>query len=215
MKKQEIPPISDASQKWFLDLCMERFGSMTKKDYEVALFHVLLDNGFREMSDFDISQRMQITETKIRNLRYESELVHPSDKNYKQRLIDILKRSTYKTDGRKIQFSIKDKLLRLYANSLLEKDGNFSDSSFNTSIVSVAPMDLVQLVVKLSDKEENSDYQKVMDRVRETTSLSMKELPQPLSEKVKNGAIAFVKEVANAVAPRFGEFLADTILKQL
>lgn len=36
----------------FLERCFDRFGSLNKNDYEVALFHLLLINGFAKVRPF-------------------------------------------------------------------------------------------------------------------------------------------------------------------
>lgn len=207
--------ISDECKNWLLKTCFERFNSISKSDYDVAFFQVLMENGYRDKTDFELSRLLKLTETKIRNLRYKCKLEYPIEDNYETQLKEILQKATYKVDGNKIQFSIKDKMLRSYVNDLLEADGNFTDSSFNSSIVKLTPMDLVDLMKKLCGNKSNQDFENVRKLVQKSMHASLKEFPKSNSEKIKEGAISFIKDVAGKVAPRFSDLLVDSITGQI
>ena len=59
----------------FLEYCTQHFGRLNKKDYELAVFHLLLQNELKDCSDFAISRKLKITEAKVKQLRYEVNLV--------------------------------------------------------------------------------------------------------------------------------------------
>lgn len=214
-EKIDYSSISSESKDWLLKTCLERFNSISKSDYDVAFFHVLMENGYGEKSDFELSRLLMLTETKIKNLRYRCNLVYPMDENYERQLMDILQNAAYKRDGNRIQFCVKDKMLRSYANNLLTEDGNFADSSFNSDIISLTPMDMVDLMVKLYDGNKNNDYEQVRKLVRNSMDKSMKDFPMSKSEAIKQGAKDFVKDVVGRIAPRFSEFLVDSLLGQM
>lgn len=215
MDKIDIGKLKTNSKDWLLQICFDRFGTMQKTEYESALFHVLMLNDYGDKTDFELSRLLKISEARIRNLRYKCSLEYPIDEDYNEQLKKILKDATYKWDGSKIQFSIPDKMLRLYTNNLLEADGNFADSSFNSSIVSLTPMDMVDLMKKLCGEESNQDYEEIRKLVRSSTNKSLKEFPKSQSEMIKDGAISFIKDVASKVAPRFTDILADSISDQV
>ena len=55
------------------ELALHDFGSFTKNDYEVLLFYLLLnDKNYSKLSNFDLSCKLRVTETKIRKLAYEA-----------------------------------------------------------------------------------------------------------------------------------------------
>lgn len=203
------------SKDWLLKTCFERFNSISKSDYDVAFFHVLMENGYGDKSDFELSCLLKLTETKIKNLRYKCDLEYPMDENYEAQLKAILNKAAYKVDGNKIQFSIKDKMLRSYANNLLEEDGNFTDSSFNSSIVSLTPMDMADLMKKLCGGESSQDYEEMRKLIRNSMNKSLKEFPKSEIEILKEGAMAFVRDVAGKIAPRFSDILTDSISEQI
>ena len=212
MSKFNISELKPDSKDWLLQTCFDRFGTMQKTEYESVLFQVLMLNGYGDKTDFELSRLLKISETRVRNLRYKCSLEYPIDEDYSEQLKGILMNANYKWDGNRIQFNIPDKMLRLYTNTLLEADGNFSDSSFNSSIVSLTPMDMVDLMKKLCGKESDSHYEELRKLISSSTSRSLKEFPKSKSEKFKEGAIAFVKDVTSVVAPRFSDLLIDSIL---
>ena len=46
------------------------FGSMNKNDFEVWIFHYLLQNELNGKSNFDISVELRIPEQKVKRLKY-------------------------------------------------------------------------------------------------------------------------------------------------
>ena len=133
----------------FLEYCTQHFGRLNKKDYELAVFHLLLQNELKDCSDFAISRRLKITEAKVKQLRYEVNLViEKNDSAYREELMQLMSIASYKfaDGGKKIQFCVNDKMLRLFLNDQLNQIGRFADSSFNSNIVSVTAKDLLFLL---------------------------------------------------------------------
>ena len=191
----------------FIHECIDRFGHMNKKDYEVALFHLLLQNGFDALSDFSVSRKLRIPESRVRSLRYESDLVYNSGKDpnlYKQEFYQILKNGTFKpTSDNKMQFAVKNKMLRLYILDKLESYDSFADSSFNSNIVVVTASDVLIL---LADFEQKEQLQK---DIKEQLKQQGKLLPKNLSKRLLEGLKAVTKDVAKLIAPNVSEWLSD------
>lgn len=215
MSKFNISEFKTDSKDWLLQTCFDRFGTLQKTDYESVLFQVLMINGYGDKTDFELSRLLKISETRVRNLKYKCSLEYPINEDYEQQLRDILNNANYKFDGNRIQFCIPDKMLRLYINALLEADGNFTDSSFNSSIVSITPMDMVDLMIKLCGAEKNEDYEELRKHISNSTSQSLKEFPKSKSERFRDGIIEFARVVTKSVAPRFAEPLVDSIAEQI
>lgn len=185
------------------------FGSMNKNDFEVFIFHELLksDENCKCKSDFAISQYLKLPETKVKRLRYEANLVYGrGTTSYKEDFYNILKNRVYKSIGEdKIQFSINDKMLRLYLDDKLESFGSYADSSFNSSIVTITASDLVMLI---SDFEEEKE---ILEIVKDSISDSSKTLPQNWEEKLQNGIEAVIKDLGDKIAPNVSQFILDNI----
>lgn len=54
------------------------FGTMNKNDFEVWIFHYLMQHRLQGKSNYDISVALKIPEQKVKRLRYESELKYPT-----------------------------------------------------------------------------------------------------------------------------------------
>lgn len=126
------------------------FGSMNKNDFEVWIFNYLLRNDLNAQSNYDISVELGIPESKVKRLRYEASLKYgnPKDKTqYNKAFLSLLDNVNLKKgSGNIIQFAVEDIQLRKYLDSILKKKGFFSDTSFNTEIVSITIDDLVVLL---------------------------------------------------------------------
>lgn len=194
-----------------LEKCFERFGSLNKNDYEVALFHLLLMNGYADKSDHFMSKMLQIPESKVKRLRYESYLVYPkTDKELKEEFYALLKGRSYKmTNDNKIQFAVNDKMLRLYLNDKLDEVGSFSDSSFNSNIVTISPMDMMILLFDFEKKDD------VLERVKEEIRKHGMLLPKNLSEKTKELFAAVIKDIGGHVSKHVTEYIEKSLVNTL
>ena len=129
-----------------------------------------------------------------------------TDDEYKKMFYELLNRQSYKiTNDNKIQFAVNDKMLRLYLNDKLDEVGSFSDSSFNSNIVTISAMDLLIL---LSDFEHKD---KVIQRVKDEIKNNGMMLPKSLSEKAIDFFIAAAKDLGSKVS----EHITDYIIKNM
>lgn len=119
------------------------FGSMNKNDFEVWIFNQLLQGRLKGKSNYEISRALNLPENKVKRLRYEADLKYSSEQDIENRLYDILNhalsKAYLKVIGKdvQIQFIIEDLSVRKFLDYKLKKNGFFSDSSFNSEIVSV------------------------------------------------------------------------------
>ena len=134
------------------------FGSMNKNDFEVWIFNYLLQNDLNAKTNFDISIELGIPESKVKRLRYEASLKYGNPKNTNQYNIAFLSLlnnvNLKKGSGNIIQFAVEDLQLRKYLDSVLKKKGLFSDTSFNTEVVSITIEDLVVLLDETCTQKE-------------------------------------------------------------
>lgn len=135
------------------------FGSMNKNDFEVMIFDLLKKFGnLKGKSNYDISLELQITESKVKKLSYEAELKYNNHDaaTFKNDFFKILEKSRYKRDTNKVLFSVEDKFLRTSISAKLKELGHFSDSSFNSEIISIdleSFIDLLDYVLSKNEKE--------------------------------------------------------------
>lgn len=118
------------------------FGSLTKNDFEVWIFHQLLQNELKGKSNYHISRFLQIPESKVKRLRYEADLKYVDEDDMaqerKDQLSELLDRAILKRNGTQIQFIVEDPALKRFLDHQLKLKNRFFDSSFNSEIVSLA-----------------------------------------------------------------------------
>lgn len=195
--------------KTFLSQYLERgFGSMNKNDFEVWIFHYLLNHDLKDMTNYAISIKLRIPETKVKRLRYEAELKYGAADalaNY-HRVCEMLTHVHIKKGGQRIQFAIEDLYLRKYLDSTLKSDGRFSDSSFNSEIVSmdfddlefflgIVPEEKAKLEKLLAETSKKEKVEKLSFKylLGEFCESAAKELGKQTVDVSIAGLIAFVK----------------------
>ena len=144
--------------KFFLNQYFGKgFGSMNKTDIEILIFHALQQFGtIAEMSDFEVCRLLKIPESKVKRLRYESNIVYgdDSDKQLKVRLYNSLSNAKFVIDKRYIQFGIEDKFLRNWFNSKVKEINGFTDTSHNSEIIKINNKTFAEVLKKLYRVEE-------------------------------------------------------------
>ncbi|WP_289053843.1 hypothetical protein [Carboxylicivirga marina] len=116
------------------------FGSMTKNDFEVLVFNLLRKYGdLSGKSNFEMSLDLQIPETKIRRLAYESDLKYSqiTEADIKTAFFKIVAKSKFRGDLNKVEFVIENKFIRTSIGAQLKKMGHYADSSFNSEITRI------------------------------------------------------------------------------
>lgn len=123
------------------------FGTKNKNDFEVLFFRALLeDEDFYKKSDFEKCKTLHITESKLKKLKYEADLLYnPLQVDLEEKLIHALKTATFKGNSALLQFVVRDRYLKFYFEDLLYKAGRFPDSSFNSNIVIIDFKDLITI----------------------------------------------------------------------
>lgn len=190
----------------FIDLCKSRFGSMNKNDYEVAIFHLLLQGEYEGYTDFELSKELRTPLSKIKRLRYEEYLKYPRDQDYfKKKFYHLLNTSKFNRTNDRIQFATPDKMLRLYINDLLLEDNRFADSSFNSDIVSVTPSDILYLVAQFEDKTD------LLDKIKREATKSELDFPKTLLEIFTNIGLDLINKKIGEGGKNLLEFIAQKV----
>jgi len=134
------------------------FGTMTKNDFEVAIFHYLLqDNQYAGLSNYEMSRKLRIPESKVVRLRYEESLKYQGtdtdeDVKYLRKLSECLQKVRLYKDKGTITLSIEDKATRLFLKSLLKQNNRIIDGSFNSELVVLQCEDYVYLLTQIDEK---------------------------------------------------------------
>lgn len=156
------------------------FGSMNKNDFEVFIFNELLKSKYNNgESNYSISIDLRIPESKVKRLRYEAGLRYVTNiaEEAKKDFLESLKKiQPENIDGSQIRFSIENISTRKYIDSILKKAGRFSDSSFNTEIVSLSVSNYKFLLKELQkidiDSYLDDDIKKILKKRQREVSIS-------------------------------------------
>lgn len=144
------------------DYLQRGFGSMNKNDFEVFIFSRLISYSpqFKGSSDYAVSCKLKIPESKVKRLRYEAELKYGSadEKQLWDQLRKQLKSAQYRSSGNgALRLSIPEKRLRLFLKDQLQRSQRFFDSSFAENVVVLAVEDFLFLADKLfSEADKDS-----------------------------------------------------------
>ena len=193
--------------KSFLDYCTQHFGRLNKKDYELAVFHLLLQNELKDCRYFPTSRKLKIPQQKVKNRRYVVIFViYKHDSAYHEELMQLMSTASYKfaDGGKKIQFCVNDKMLRLFLNDQLNQIGSFADSSFNSNIVSVTAKDLLFLLG--ADKHADT-LKKINQSLRDNAN----DLPKDMRDKLSGLAKSIAKDLASKISPNVTNWIEEQL----
>lgn len=143
------------------------FGTMNKGELETLIFHLLRkDESFRKMSIFDLSRTLQIPETKVRKLIYDSDLRYgKTDNEYVvTEFFKYLRQGKFQSESNKIMFPIDNKVVRSAIDDKLRSLGYFSDTSFNRDVFSIQIDAFIELINAYYTKEVKNE---ILDKCKE------------------------------------------------
>lgn len=187
------------------------FGTMNKNDFELWIFHYLMQHQLQGKTNYDISVALKIPEQRVKRLRYESELKYPSTTDEERRLmlIESISRAKYRQvkDGQ-IVFALNDKMLRSYLENQLINDGRFYDSSFMSNIIVLSVSDF--LFVLDSILLTKSDQQGIIKQVKKDLKESQK-LPASFKELSGDMATGFCKKLLENFVGKAANELVDKV----
>jgi len=159
---KESPKI-DSFSKEFLDTYLKQgFGSMTKHDFELLIYHLLANkiDLLANKSTYEISNLLSLPENKIKNIQLESYLKyeHKNHKNCIDKVISEIQAANIKPelDGNKIKFTLDNVILKRELEHAIKKAGYSVDYSFNKDIVSIKLIAFISSLRMIHPKKAKS-----------------------------------------------------------
>ena len=163
----------------FAEELMERyssrgFGSMNKNDFEVMIFDLLKKYGdLKNKSNHQISLNLQIPETKVKRLDYESELKYnQKEKDVRSEFFDIISKAKIRGNSEKIEFIVESKYIRTSIAAKLKELGHYADASFNSEIIRVHYDSFIALLDSYYDPKSKG---KIIDECKKTMDIAPSE----------------------------------------
>lgn len=137
------------------------FGSMSKSETEILIFH-LLSKHFEISSNYEISNFLKISETKVKNLTLNAHLRYPrqsGDEIVRETLVDIAKKfsTIYDEQNGEVKIHIQSSVQKREMINAINKLGSFADYGLNNEILKIRINTLFSLFEKFLDKEKFKD----------------------------------------------------------
>ena len=137
------------------------FGSMSKSETEILIFH-LLSKHFEISSNYEISNLLKISETKVKNLTLNAHLRYPrqsGDEIVRETLVDIAKKfsAIYDEQNGEVKIHIQSSVQKREMVNAINNLGSFADYGLNNEILKIRINTLFSLFEKFLDKEKFKD----------------------------------------------------------
>ena len=134
------------------------FGSMSKSETEILIFH-LLSKHFEISSNYEISNLLKISETKVKNLTLNAHLRYPrqsGDEIVRETLVDIAKKisAIYDEQNGEVKIHIQSSVQKREMINAINNLGSFADYGLNNEILKIRINILFSLFEKFLDKEK-------------------------------------------------------------
>jgi len=182
-----------------LDYYLNRgFGSMTKNDFEVYIFNHLLHTQLKGESDYAISVFLKIPESKVKRLRYESELKFGEldGQHYSKQFMGLLAKAILRPNhDKQVYFSVENVALRKFISAKLKEGGRFLDSSFNSELVVIHVDDLAYLITQCTEDAEKKD---ILDQLNLQVSKNKDENNKLFEKEIKEGIVIKIDHLFGA-----------------
>ena len=117
------------------------FGSMSKRDTDVALFSMIQELGIIKMNPqiYEVVSLLHVTSSKARNLIYEASLRRNNENTLNRALLDHLQAPRFlATSDKMIALEIDDPLLIDHLRFKLRNLNHITDGSFNPGLVKMS-----------------------------------------------------------------------------
>lgn len=196
---------SKTEMEEFIDKYLTRgFGSMNKNDFEVEIMHWLLQNRLNGKSNYEISRKLRIPESKVKRLIYEASLKYErSEKELLENFIECLLCAQELKEGDKIKFIIEDVATRRFLDGKLKENYLLSDTSWNSETVVITPFSLAKVLEFLLESNNDLNVKDKINKVKnklknERLFNALKELLNGLTKECASTAIdSFVDALKN------------------
>lgn len=133
------------------------FGSMTKHEIEILVFHLLHSTyDYRDKSNYELATLLKIPEAKVKSLRLAAALKYETI-NHKAVLGKIIMRlaNNYQyanVSNGKVELSLEDPIEKRELEHYLKSNGYHAEYTLNSELLRIAPIRLFELLI---DNMEN------------------------------------------------------------
>lgn len=182
--------INEASEnfgKEFLEHYLSgSFGSMSKSETEILIFHLLFSD-FKGLSNYEISNLLKISETKVKSLTLNAHLRYSKqsgDEIVRETLADIAKKfsTIYDEQNGEVKIHIQSSVQKREMINAINNLGSFADYGLNNEILKIRINTLFSLFEKFLDKEK---FKETVQTYLEDKKLNEKQFFDALNNRQK------------------------------
>jgi hypothetical protein len=171
------------TNKFLEEYLSNGMATMSKREIDILMMHLLLEYcNLSNMSNYDLSLMLKLSETRVKSLRYEARLKYPTPENYVEReFLIVLGRAKFELDKSdktnvekmKISFVIEDNFLRQAIQGKLKARGMFADTSFNSEIVRVESGFLLSIIDDIYGEARSSEFKEAIKQFSKADQKSL------------------------------------------
>lgn len=215
---QMIKNIKNLDKNNFVEKFLENylapsFGAMSKSEIDILVFH-LLEDSFNQLSNYEISNLLKISETKVKNLRVNAYLRYNQNEN--QILKNIIKRLSdsisTKVDikNNEVRFTLENPVEKRVMIAKIKELGENIDFSFNNEILKLDLLAFFTFLNNISDediflnalKDNKNKNLKLQEFLGKNETFKEKIIKILNFVKENDTALAFVSETLNILLKR-------------
>lgn len=132
---------------------------MTKTEIELFMFdfYLMITNN-PDITDYDISNDLGITQSKARSLRVRNHLIYPKTIDWKEKLLKSLNNASYDKNTDRISINILDPNVLCEIEHFLEiHSGGFNENQLKQSVLTIKPGYMVELLLHIEPENEKKE----------------------------------------------------------
>lgn len=132
-------------------------GKMQKRDIDVLVMHLLISDGrYKFPKDlYKAARELSLTEARVRNLYQEVQLRYQQlpEEDAKAAFVDLINKRSFELKGNRLVFVVRDPMLGQWFQEWVARVDGFTDSSFNSNLVSVNKEVLLDVLDNIAANE--------------------------------------------------------------
>jgi hypothetical protein len=190
------------------------FGTLNKSEIDLLFFSALLKYGdIVDTSDYSLSKLLQITQSRVRNLKVKNGLKYsPLDKQKVEEIfLEKAKAARVEKDGKRISIPVYDPNIYLELENLIERENGYVEAQLNPKIFTIRIDQFVGLLISIqseSDKKKVEELQK--EYLEEIKEVAQKE--DKFKDKIDTSSITSFKDIQKLILEKGVDVGLDLIL---
>ena len=201
--------------------CLDRnFGTLSKSEFDLMLFHYYLQNkqeevGSRYVSDYEIGRDLGLTIQRVRSLREREALKWRSQEDWKEKFLKCLKYARYDEKSDAVKILVPDVNVIKEVRNFIEMAGLIDDYQLNPKVFQCNLDALIAICLDFKSGNEGNLCGKILEKLRDSkdgkVAHAVKRQEQPVQTFLKEAVVKSVQggiELIPGVGKACGELFA-------